>query len=211
MKSDNGHGDNRRLDDARDLWDAAASTFDDEPDHGLRDAAVRAAWSDLLRTALPAPRGRLLDIGCGTGSLSVALASHGWEVTGIDLSPQMIERATDKALTAGVAADFRVMDAAYPQFEEDSFDALLCRHVLWALPDIGGVLERWAALMKPGGRIVMIEGFWHTGAGLHVGQILQALAPSLTFVMVINLSGRADLWGSDHGDERYAVFAERRD
>lgn len=58
-------------------WDARAAAFDDEPDHGLRDPEVRAAWSDRLRAWLPEDPADLLDLGCGTGSMSLLAAGQG--------------------------------------------------------------------------------------------------------------------------------------
>ncbi|MZE76013.1 NUDIX hydrolase, partial [Streptomyces sp. SID5475] len=52
-------------------WDAAAPEFDEEPDHGLRDPAVRAAWSARLADWLPGEPSDVLDLGCGTGSLAL--------------------------------------------------------------------------------------------------------------------------------------------
>ena len=51
----------------RSQWDAEADRFDDEPDHGLRDPAVRRAWADLLAEVLPPPPGRVLDVGLRHG------------------------------------------------------------------------------------------------------------------------------------------------
>ncbi|MEU3532965.1 methyltransferase domain-containing protein [Streptomyces murinus] len=55
-------------------WDARAAGFDEEPDHGLRDPAVRAAWAARLRSWLPRRPADVLDLGCGTGSLSLLAA-----------------------------------------------------------------------------------------------------------------------------------------
>lgn len=77
-------------------WDALAASFDDEPDHGLRDAEVRRAWAARLASWLPAPPGDVLDLGCGTGSLSLLAAEQGHRVTGVDLSPAMVELARTK-------------------------------------------------------------------------------------------------------------------
>ncbi|MBI5959806.1 MAG: methyltransferase domain-containing protein, partial [Chloroflexi bacterium] len=86
----------KRLDETRQLWDEAAALFDNEPDHGLRDPVVRAGWTLLLRASLPPAPAVILDIGCGTGSLSLVLAELGYHVTGIDLSPAMITLAETK-------------------------------------------------------------------------------------------------------------------
>ncbi|WP_374689797.1 class I SAM-dependent methyltransferase [Promineifilum sp.] len=190
-------------------WDALAATFDDEPDHGLRDPAVRGAWVDRLLSWLPPGRAAILDAGCGTGSLSVLLAALGHEVIGIDWSPAMIVQAQTKAAVSGQPVIFTVMDAANPQFPSRRFDVILCRHVLWALPEPAATLHRWADLLAPGGRLLLIEGYWHTGGGLHAAEIVNALPPGLTNVRVENLNGEPLLWGGVVSDERYAVIADR--
>jgi ubiquinone/menaquinone biosynthesis C-methylase UbiE len=121
----------------------------------------------------------------------------------------MIALAEAKARAASFAVQFLVMDAAYPTLAPGEFDAVLCRHVLWSLPDIAGVLERWTNLLKPGGRLILIEGFWHTGAGLHASDITAALPARFTQVEVQKLSERPELWGGPVSDERYAVIARR--
>jgi len=94
----------------------------------------------------------VLDIGCGTGSLSVALAGLGHKVTGIDLSPLMIPQAQAKAAAHGFQTKFHVMDAAFPQLSYQQFDVIICRHLLWALPEPEQVLQRWIEFLKKKGR-----------------------------------------------------------
>lgn len=208
MSEENAVPNNQRLLETRQVWDAAAITFDNEPDHGLRDPRTLAAWTALLKSALPSTSGAVLDIGCGTGSLSLVLAKLGFTVTGIDLSPAMLEQAKTKALAAGCAIEFHAMDASFPQLPPQHYDAILCRHLLWALPDPDQVLKRWVNLLKPAGRLILIEGFWHTGAGLHAQQIQAMLPPSLINVTVQNLSDQPDLWGGAVSDERYIITAD---
>lgn len=209
---------------ARAYWDAAASDFDAEPDHGLRDAEVRQAWAELLRAYLPPPPASVLDLGCGTGSLSVLLAELGYAVTGLDFSPAMIALAEAKAETraetkaggarrqvaAGRRPTFHVMNAAEPAFAAESFDVLLCRHLLWALPAPTQVLTRWAALLKPGGRLLLIEGRWHTGSGLPAAEITVMLPAALLLVGGQDLRVNPVYWGKPVGDERYILVAAKR-
>lgn len=197
----------QHLDELRQYWDRAAATFDDEPDHGLRTPSVRRAWCDLLLRWLPSLPASLLDIGCGTGSLSVLMAELGLTVTAIDLSPGMLEQAQAKAQDAGQPILFQVMEASDPQLAPQLFDVILCRHLLWALPEPAHVLQRWLKLLKPGGRLLLIEGFWHTGGGLHAQQVVNALPPTLADVVVQDLSTQLDLWGGAVADERYLVTA----
>jgi 2-polyprenyl-3-methyl-5-hydroxy-6-metoxy-1,4-benzoquinol methylase len=187
-------------------WDKEAATFDNEPDHGLRSPAIREAWTTVLMKWLPA-RADVLDVGCGTGSLSVVLSSLGHTVTGIDFSPAMIAQARAKADAAGRHIAFHVMNAADPQINQ-KFDVVLCRHVLWALHKPADVIQRWMKLLKPGGRLVLIEGFWRTGAGLHADDVLKMLPAQWARVQVENLSDQPSLWGRSVEDERYAVIAD---
>ena len=197
----------KHLQESRVFWDKEAANFDNEPDHGLRDPITRAAWTELLRAHLPHPPSTVLDIGCGTGSLSVVLAILGHTVTGIDLSPEMITRARAKAARVGYPIQFHVMDAAYPQLPPQQFDAIVCRHLLWALPEPKEVLQRWAELLKPGGMLFLVEGFWHTGAGLHMEDVVESLPATFTNISTLNLSSQSNLWGGPVTDERYAVIA----
>jgi len=188
-------------------WDAEAPTFDEEADHGLRDPEIRRAWADRLRGWLPAAAADVLDLGCGTGSLSLLAAEQGHRVTGVDLSPAMIDLA--RAKLAGRDAAFLVGDAAAPPVGEQRYDVVLVRHVLWALPDPARVLRHWSGLLRPGGRLVLIEGRWGTvsPAGISADRLTELLAPVAGHVRVERLSDDPLLWGKTVADERYAVVA----
>ena len=193
--------------DMRAVWDAEAATFDDEPDHGLVDPTVRAAWRQVLLNVLPPQPARVLELGCGTGSISVLLAEMGHSVTGIDLSPRMIEQATAKAHRHAVAIDVRVGDAADPPVT-GLFDVVLTRHLLWALPDPPAAVARWSDLLAENGGLVLIEGRWHTGGGLASDEVT-ALVEQYAFHTRVQVLEDAALWGAPLTDERYLVLATR--
>ncbi|MCX5058208.1 MULTISPECIES: class I SAM-dependent methyltransferase [unclassified Streptomyces] len=188
-------------------WDARAASFDDEPDHGLRDPKVRQAWAGRLVSWLPARTSDVLDLGCGTGSLSLLAAEQGHRVTGVDLSPAMVDLA--RAKLAGRDAVFLVGDATAPPVGEQRFDVVLVRHVLWALPDPGRALRHWRELVRPGGRLVLVEGVWGTVSpvGISAGRLTDLLTPLTADLRVEGLSQDAVLWGKEVADERYAVVA----
>jgi SAM-dependent methyltransferase len=196
------------LDDVRDEWDAEADAFDLEPDHGMLRSETRDAWWTLLESLLPEAPARVADLGCGTGTVSVLLAEHGYEVTGVDLSPRMIDRARAKAESAGHDVRFEVGNAGEPDLNPGAFDVVFVRHVVWALPDPTAALQRWAALLAPGGRFVFVEGLWSTGAGLRADALRALVAPVMSEVEVTPLPDPA-LWGKVLDDERYALRATR--
>ncbi|WP_306319361.1 MULTISPECIES: bifunctional 2-polyprenyl-6-hydroxyphenol methylase/3-demethylubiquinol 3-O-methyltransferase UbiG [unclassified Streptomyces] len=189
-------------------WNAYAGSFDDEPDHGLRDPRVRDAWAARLAEWLPEEAGDVVDLGCGTGSLALLVAQRGHRVTGVDSAPRMLELARRK-LAGWRDAEFLLGDAAQPPVEAGAYDVVLARHVLWALPDTEAVLRRWVSLVRPGGRLVLVEGVWGevSPAGIAGAWLTEALAPLVAEVRHEPLSGDARLWGREVRDERYAVVA----
>ncbi|MBM7784388.1 class I SAM-dependent methyltransferase [Tenggerimyces flavus] len=194
------------ISDHRAFWNAQAATYDDEADHGLRDPDVRQAWRDLLAELLPTPPAKLADLGCGTGTLSVLLAEEGYDVVGVDQAPNMIDFAVRKAKAAGLNVPFQHADASKPPLEAGTFDVVLARHVLWALPDPRAALERWRDLLKPGGRLVLIEGRWWTGGGLTAQRTKRLLNGIATITQTRPLTNKG-LWGAPIRDERYAMVA----
>lgn len=189
--------------DAVDLWDSEAPTFDDAADHGLRDPAVRQAWRSLLSGLLPHPPARVADLGCGTGTLALLLAEEGHRVDGVDFSPEMVSRAVAKT---SAEPDVTILegDAFSPPLPATTYDVVLTRHVLWALPDPVEALRRWVALLRPEGRLVLVEGSWTTGAGLRATEVADA-AREVGREPTVHVLDDPALWGGPITDERYAV------
>ncbi len=188
------------------FWDAAAETFDRDADHGLRDVAVREAWRTRLVGWLPPAPADVLDLGCGTGSLSLLLTELGHRVVGVDLAPAMVAAARAKVAASGTTATVEVGDASDPPGLAGAYDVVLTRHVLWALPDPSAALSRWVRLLRPGGRLLLVEGRWWTGGGLTAAETRRLLAPYATQVQTVPLTDPL-LWGDPVEDERYLCVA----
>jgi cyclopropane fatty-acyl-phospholipid synthase-like methyltransferase len=99
------------------------------------------------------PPGRVLDLGCGTGTTAIAMARHGWEVVGVDFSAPAIRRARRKARRAGVDCRFYRADVTDLTFLDERFDLALDVGCLHSVP-----VEGWASyalglarLVGPGG------------------------------------------------------------
>ena len=97
---------------------------------------------------------RVLDVGCGGGLLTEALAHAGAEVTGIDMAPGMIEVARLHAAEGGLAIDYRTVAAedvahATPQ----AFDLVTCMEMLEHVPDPAAMTATLARVLRPGGAL----------------------------------------------------------
>jgi SAM-dependent methyltransferase len=145
----------------RDWWDRDARTYDRSASHAMTNPVEAAAWRAALQRSLPEPPARVLDVGAGTGALSLLAAELGHRVTALDLSPGMLERARAKAEAQGLDVDFVVGAAEEPP--PGPFEAVIERHVLWTAPDPVASLRAWREV-APGGRVVLFEGAWG-GAG----------------------------------------------
>ena len=139
-------------------WGRRAAGFDADFGHSIRTAAERAAWDRILDLVVGG-RGTLdaLDVGCGTGFLSLELARRGHRVTGIDFAPQMLAEARKKAAAQGVAVRFEEGDAEQLPFAEGSFDLVMTRHVLWTLPHPEQAIDEWIRVLRPGGRLAAMD------------------------------------------------------
>ncbi len=140
-------------------WNRRAAHFDEDFGHSVRTPAERAAWDRILALVL-AGKGPLdaLDVGCGTGFLALELAVRGHRVTGVDFAPAMIGAARDKAAAQGLAIRFEEADAESLPFPAARFDLVVSRHLLWTLPHPEAAIDEWIRVLRPGGRLAVIDG-----------------------------------------------------
>lgn len=149
-------------DQLRAYWDEDAQTYDAWPDHGARSPTERAAWSAELARLLPAAPGRVLDVGAGTGFLSLAAARLGHDVTALDVSSRMLGQLAAAAAREGLAV--RTVCGPADEPPGGPFDAVVERLALWTLPDPGAALAAWRGVTAPGGRLVVVESLWTGGS-----------------------------------------------
>ncbi len=139
-------------------WDRRAPGFDEDFGHSIRTPAERAAWDRIFDLVL---RGRnagdALDVGCGTGFLSFELAVRGHRVSGVDFAPAMLAEARRKATERAAAVRFEEADAEQLPFTSRSFDLVITRHVLWTLPHPEAAIDEWMRVLRPDGRLVVVE------------------------------------------------------
>lgn len=123
-----------------------------------REDVVRERFLDLGRVR---PGERVLDVGCGTGALAIAAKKRvgPGKVTGIDASPEMIERANQKAKNLRIDVDFRVAVVELLPFEDAQFDVVLSTLMLHHLPRAARetCMQEIARVLRPGGRILAVD------------------------------------------------------
>ena len=137
------------------------------PGEGL-DADTHRHFCDFANLAVAlalSPGARILDVGCGSGWLCEYFSRFGYEVTGIDISPELIAMADERLSKVpygtdqekGLAYRFLVHDIEVAALEE-TFDAIICYDSLHHFADEHAVLQHLAAMLDYGGQLFVLEG-----------------------------------------------------
>ena len=126
-------------------------------------------WVAAIERLLPRGPSDVLGVGTGTGFVALIASQLGHRVIGLDLSSAMLSEARLHAEQRGLRTTFAVGDAVAPALEEESLDAIICRHLLWTLREPQVALTSWRPLLRPKGRVVVIDGFWFTQAKAEEG------------------------------------------
>ncbi|MBI2212483.1 MAG: methyltransferase domain-containing protein [Acidobacteria bacterium] len=154
----------------------------------------------------PLGTGRVLDLGCGTGEITARLAEAYPDATfvGVDLEEAHLERARTRCAPFGDRVRFEIDDALALSYRDASFDLVVCRHVLQAVPDAARVTAEIHRVLKPGGRAHLLaedygmilsdptprdsDRFWQeipprfgeaVGCEMHIGRKMHAILHDL--------------------------------
>lgn len=116
-------------------------------------------------------RGRTLEIAVGTG-LNLPHYPAGVDLTGIELSPAMLERARARSAELGRPVDLRLGDATALEFPDQSFDSVVCTFSLCTIPDDAAAVAEVRRVLRPGGELLLAEHVRSTRPRIRAGQKL---------------------------------------
>ena len=121
-------------------------------------SAMAERWMREIHAQLPEGKNlKILDVGCGAGFFSILLAKEGYQVIGIDLTPDMIKNARLLADEEKVSCEFQVMDAENPEFPDETFDVVISRNLTWTLPHVQHAYQEWIRVLKKGGILLNFD------------------------------------------------------
>lgn len=143
---------NRRNAWLRRAWDRQATRYDRQMGRWER----RLLGQDNRAWACERANGDVLDVAIGTG-LNIPLYDPDAKVTGVDLSPAMLDIARQRAVECGRKVDLREGDAHNLAFDDTSFDTVVCTFSLCNIPDLHQAISEMQRVLRPGGRLVLVD------------------------------------------------------
>jgi ubiquinone/menaquinone biosynthesis C-methylase UbiE len=145
-------------------YTAGAGHYDDR----FEGDFARIEGEFLAELIRPTPEMTILDVGTGTGRGAIALAQHGAHVTGVDLTPRMLERAAAKRDALGLEYPTLICaNARKLPFPDESFDVVISIRMLHLFPttQLGAFVDEMKRVLKPGGTLLIEFNSPFCGAG----------------------------------------------
>jgi ubiquinone/menaquinone biosynthesis C-methylase UbiE len=148
----------------RRIWEREAPRYD----------RMIVLWEKILfgegrRWVCSRAQGEVLEVAIGTGR-NLAFYPEGVRLTGIDLSPAMLDLARERARELGMEVDLREGDAQDLPFPDESFDTVVCTLSLCNIPDDRKAVTEMKRVLRPGGRLLLLD---HVRAASGLGRAVQ--------------------------------------
>ena len=155
-------------------WDKKSRGYDRE-----MKFMERMLFGDSRSWACSQANGEVLEVAVGTG-LNLDAYPSGVRLTGIDLSEQMLAIATTRAAELGRDVDLRQGDAHHLPFADATFDTVVCTFGLCAIPDIDAALDEMTRVLRPGGKLILVD---HVASTSRIARGIQRTLEVITVPM----------------------------
>lgn len=143
----------------RSYWSNRSQTFDLAFGHFIAPGPEARAWQQPMRDALGERPLKVLELACGTGEVTRIIHDLGHDVTALDFSEAMLEVARAKH-KGKEHLRFVLADAENTMADDATYDAIVCRHLVWTLTDPATAFADWLRILRPGGRLLAYDGDW---------------------------------------------------
>jgi len=145
--------------DIREYWSRRADTFDMAFGHKIAQGKEFAAWQKPILDHIGSKPLKVLELACGTGEITHLIHAIGHDVTAVDFSEAMLQKAIDKH-KGKKGLKFHLANAESLHEPEHSYDAMICRHLVWTLIYPEETFQSWFRILKPGGKLLIFDGNW---------------------------------------------------
>ncbi|TQD26333.1 class I SAM-dependent methyltransferase [Methanolobus vulcani] len=164
-------------------WDYRSETYNTS--FADQSEEERRLLTNMLSTAMDNRTDlKVLDVGTGPGVLALIAAELDNNVTAVDLSEKMIEKARENALMRSLDIEFMQGDAEKLELPDAHFDVVMNKYLLWTLPEPTKALTEWKRVLKDGGTIIAIDGDWHN-EGL-ISRTIKCISNAIKMLKKVN-------------------------
>ena len=146
------------LNESSDYWNLRSKGYSDTVEDELGSGRYTQWLNRMLPFMEQGKKLKILDVGCGPGFFPIVLGREGHDVTAVDYSPGMLEKAKANCLKYGVSAKFQRMDAQHLEFEDETFDIVVSRNLVWNLDSPEDAYREWLRVLKKGGKLMLFDG-----------------------------------------------------
>ena len=148
------------LNEIQEYWNARSNGFSSASVEELETESGEW-WRGYFKQKISTESAEILDCGTGAGFFAVILSGLGHRVTAVDYSPEMLKRAGASLAGRNLEAELIAMDAQALQFQDNRFDVIVSRNLIWNLEQPECAYSELFRVLKPGGTLILEDGNYY--------------------------------------------------
>ncbi|MCK8827170.1 class I SAM-dependent methyltransferase [Natroniella acetigena] len=142
-------------------WETRADVYSQSIQEEL-NSSKKEIWKELIGKHITKSEGvKALDLGCGPGFFSILMSELDYEVTAVDCTLDMLQEARNNIENEDFSAQFLKGDVHNLPFLDNSFDLIVCRNLVWNLPEPKQAYQEWYRVLKEGGKLLVFDANWY--------------------------------------------------